>query len=167
MRNCISFCAGLLAVGHCNHISKSNQYNSFRRINTLVDHQGRRRPNSFLNHPAIQVRGGSFKSSPTRINLSAKATMASLFAGSIGGAIGVGVAYPFDTLSTKAQIGESHMNFVKNIGQIWKNDGVRGFFEGVMVTVRFILWSLKYSVTHISSLLLFHTLLDFFANCHR
>ena len=63
--------------------------------------------------------------------------MASLFAGSIGGAIGVGVAYPFDTLSTKAQIGESHTNFVRNIGQIWKNDGVRGFFEGVMVTVRF------------------------------
>jgi hypothetical protein len=29
---------------------------------------------------------------------------ASLLAGSIGGAVGVGVAYPFDTLKTKAQV---------------------------------------------------------------
>ena len=67
--------------------------------------------------------------------------MASLFAGSVGGAIGVGVSYPFDTLSTKAQVStgkdEKNLNFVRAMGQIWKNEGVRGFFEGVLVTVRY------------------------------
>ena len=67
--------------------------------------------------------------------------MASLFAGSIGGAIGVGVSYPFDTLSTKAQVStgkgnEKQLNLMKSIARIWKNDGIRGFFEGVLVTVR-------------------------------
>jgi len=38
-------------------------------------------------------------------NLSALSTgVASLLAGSVGGAIGVGVAYPFDTIKTKAQV---------------------------------------------------------------
>ena len=65
--------------------------------------------------------------------------MASLFAGSVGGAIGVGISYPFDTLSTKAQVStgnqETQLNFVRNIGRIWKNEGMRGFFEGVLVTM--------------------------------
>ena len=71
--------------------------------------------------------------------MSATATMASLFAGSVGGAIGVGVAYPFDTLSTKAQVSsgkeESHLSFARNIRRIWKTEGIGGFFEGVLVTV--------------------------------
>eukprot|EP00578_Thalassiosira_sp_NH16_P013799 CAMPEP_0181121298 /NCGR_PEP_ID=MMETSP1071-20121207/24661_1 /TAXON_ID=35127 /ORGANISM="Thalassiosira sp., Strain NH16" /LENGTH=291 /DNA_ID=CAMNT_0023206103 /DNA_START=370 /DNA_END=1242 /DNA_ORIENTATION=+ len=65
--------------------------------------------------------------------------MASLFAGSVGGAVGVGVSYPFDTLSTKAQVStgkdETHTRFIRSMGNIWKNEGVRGFFEGVLVTM--------------------------------
>jgi solute carrier family 25 carnitine/acylcarnitine transporter 20/29 len=66
--------------------------------------------------------------------------MASLFAGSVGGAIGVGISYPFDTLSTKAQVstgaGKSQLNVARSMQVIWKNEGLRGFFEGVLVTVR-------------------------------
>ena len=87
----------------------------------------------------MQIRGGSLEST-TKVNLSATATMASLFAGSVGGAVGVGISYPFDTLSTKAQVStgnqETQLNVVRNIGRIWKNEGMRGFFEGVLVTVR-------------------------------
>lgn len=65
--------------------------------------------------------------------------MASLFAGSVGGAIGVGISYPFDTLSTKAQVStgndEMQMNFTRNMRHIWKSEGLRGFFEGVLVTM--------------------------------
>jgi solute carrier family 25 carnitine/acylcarnitine transporter 20/29 len=66
--------------------------------------------------------------------------MASLFAGCIGGAVGVGVSYPFDTLSTKAQVrlqGKDQLNLVRSINVIWKNEGIRGFFEGVIGTVRY------------------------------
>ena len=66
--------------------------------------------------------------------------MASLFAGSVGGAIGVGISYPFDTLSTKAQVStgtdKSQLNVARSMKVIWKNEGLRGFFEGVLVTVR-------------------------------
>ena len=72
--------------------------------------------------------------------------MASLFAGSIAGSLGVGVAYPFDTLSTKAQVSSGNaegaegkqINVVQNIRTIWINEGIQGFFEGVFVTVRYI-----------------------------
>ena len=74
--------------------------------------------------PATQVRGGL-----TQVNLSATATVASLIAGSVGGAIGVGVSYPFDTLSTKAQV---------NTGT--DNAHIGGLFEGVLSTVRHLLW---------------------------
>ena len=150
MKSCISF-VGLLAVGNCKHISKSNTrnniHNNFRQRNSPTsqfypdqgDYQDRGR-NSYSNHPAIQIRGGSL-SSTTQIKLSASTTMASLFAGSVGGAIGVGISYPFDTLSTKAQVNtgknETQLNFVQSMESIWKNEGVRGFFEGVLVTVRF------------------------------
>lgn len=68
--------------------------------------------------------------------------MSSLFAGSVGGAIGVGIAYPFDTLSTKAQVSTGNSeakqaNLIQNIKTIWINDGIHGFFEGVFVTVRY------------------------------
>lgn len=69
--------------------------------------------------------------------------MSSLFAGSVGGAIGVGIAYPFDTLSTKAQVssgksGEKQANLIQNIKTIWNNEGIHGFFEGVFVTVSIV-----------------------------
>lgn len=43
-------------------------------------------------------------SSATSLSLVIGAGAASLIAGSLGGAIGVGVAYPFDTLKTKSQV---------------------------------------------------------------
>ena len=67
--------------------------------------------------------------------------MSSLFAGSVGGAIGVGIAYPFDTLSTKAQVSSGKQsNLIQNVKTIWNNEGIHGFFEGVFVTVSIVDW---------------------------
>jgi hypothetical protein len=121
MKSCSSF-VGLLAVAKSDHNSRANARKSYKQINIPV---------------SIFPRGGA---STTQINLSATATMASLFAGSVGGAIGVGVSYPFDTLSTKAQVstgeGKSPLNIARSMKVIWKNEGLHGFFEGVLVTVR-------------------------------
>jgi hypothetical protein len=150
MKSFIIF-VGLVAVGNCDHISQSpTTHKSFRQFHTPISkytsssHQAGYqerypRESSPINHPAIHnIRGGA---STTEGSLSATATMASLFAGSIGGAIGVGISYPFDTLSTKAQVStgkgnEGKVNLMKSARRIWKNDGIRGFFEGVLVTVR-------------------------------
>ena len=160
MKSCISF-VGLLAVGNCDHISQSPTHKRFRQFNTptskytsstySINQSGNQeidrlnsRRRTHINHPAIHnIRGGA--TITTQAQLSATATMASLFAGSIGGAIGVGVSYPFDTLSTKAQVNtgkgnEEQLNLIKSIARIWKNDGIRGFFEGVLVTVRYAMW---------------------------
>lgn len=145
MRSCVTF-VGLLAVGtNCNHTTNNN--NNQRSIacrNHIQDNSRhlsyQRRKRSSINHPAIKIRGGGGGTSTTKIDLSAASTTASLFAGSIGGAIGVGVSYPFDTLSTKAQVStgkdEKHLSFAGNMGSIWKSDGISGFFDGVLVTVR-------------------------------
>ena len=146
MKSCISF-VGLLAVGNCDHISqRSPTHKRFRQFssNTVsiskhsssIQAEGYRRSNQ---HPAIyNIRGGDTSTSSST-SLSVSATMASLFAGSIGGAIGVGISYPFDTLSTKAQVSTGkegqQLSLTKSIERIWKNEGVRGFFEGVLVTV--------------------------------
>ena len=145
MKSCISF-VGLLAVGNCDNISqRSPTHKRFRQFSNTVSiskHttsniiERSRRSNQ---HPAIyNIRGGDTSSSSST-SLSVSATMASLFAGSIGGAIGVGISYPFDTLSTKAQVSTGkegqQLSLTKSIGRIWKNEGVRGFFEGVLVTV--------------------------------
>ena len=121
MKSCSSF-VGLLAVANSDRTSRINTRKSYEQFNTPV---------------SLFPRGGA---STTQINLSATATMASLFAGSVGGAIGVGISYPFDTLSTKAQVstgaGKSQLNVARSMQVIWKNEGLRGFFEGVLVTVR-------------------------------
>lgn len=121
MRSCSSF-VGLLAVASSDPTSRINIRGSYKQFPRPV---------------SLFPRGGA---SSTQINLSATATMASLFAGSVGGAIGVGVSYPFDTLSTKAQVstgaGKGHINVARSMNVIWKNEGIRGFFEGVLVTVR-------------------------------
>eukprot|EP00960_Hanusia_phi_P044285 756559-Hanusia_phi.AAC.1 len=66
--------------------------------------------------------------------------LASLLAGSLGGAVGVGAAFPFDTLKTKAQVyafGQGKENQKEGIGmleimvQILKNEGLGGFYGGV------------------------------------
>lgn len=131
MKSCIGF-IGLLASGNCNnHIPRT-------RTDPIKSFRCKSSPNQ---NPAISIRGGSSDaSSSTQLNLSAAATISSLFAGSVGGAIGVGIAYPFDTLSTKAQVSsgksvEKQANLIQNIKTIWVNEGVSGFFEGVCVTV--------------------------------
>jgi hypothetical protein len=134
MKSCIGF-VGLFACGNCNnHISSR-----IRRIDPTKTLDCKANPHY---NPVISIRGGGGDSrSSTQLNLSAAATMASLLAGSVGGAIGVGIAYPFDTLSTKAQVRsgnseEKQINFAQNIRTIWMNEGIHGFFEGVFVTVR-------------------------------
>ena len=124
MKSCIGF-IGLLACGR----TRTDPIKAFHCKS--IPH-----PN-----PAISIRGGGDVSSSTRLNLSAAATMSSLFAGSVGGAIGVGIAYPFDTLSTKAQVSSGKQsNLIQNVKTIWNNEGIHGFFEGVFVTVRIVNW---------------------------
>jgi len=146
MRSCISF-VGLLINSPASHIRPGQTYYQDR---------GRDCNSKYL---AFQVRGGSVgKSSPTQINLTAAATMASLLAGSIGGAIGVGVAYPFDTLSTKAQVSTGtetvRLNVVNNMAHIWKNEGLGGFFEGVVSTMigQAIIKAVQFAVNEITYL---------------
>ena len=143
MKSCISF-VGLLAVGNCDHISQqrsptNKRFRQFSNTVPISKHTSSNIIERSRKHPAIyNIRGGDTSTSSST-SLSVSATMASLFAGSIGGAIGVGISYPFDTLSTKAQVSTGkegqQLSLTKSIGRIWKNEGVRGFFEGVLVTV--------------------------------
>jgi len=123
-----SSCISLFAIANCNIASLRARNNHINNENYCISGQ--------VNCPVLQVpRGGA---TATQINLSA--SMASLFAGCVGGAVGVGVSYPFDTMSTKAQVrlqGKDQLNLAKSIKVIWKNEGIRGFFEGVIGTVRF------------------------------
>jgi solute carrier family 25 carnitine/acylcarnitine transporter 20/29 len=50
-------------------------------------------------------------------------------AGSVAGAIGVGVAFPLDTLKTKAQVlGPETNGMVQTVKLIWNTEGMAGFF---------------------------------------
>ena len=112
-----------------------------------------------LNHPALNIRGGGMISdSCTRLSFAINPSIASLMAGSIAGAIGVGVAFPLDTLKTKSQVlgqsdgtkridvatsggggasaamsGEevSQMNMLQLISVIYQMEGIQGFYGGV------------------------------------
>lgn len=67
--------------------------------------------------------------------------VASIMAGSVAGAVGIGVAFPLDTLKTKAQVlgqggGDlvgipNNPNMFQMISLIWDQEGVAGFFGGV------------------------------------
>jgi len=60
----------------------------------------------------------------------------SLGAGMAGGAIGVGVAYPLDTLKTKTQsMAGTGSNLFQLTAQIIKTQGVAGFYSGVTSTM--------------------------------
>ena len=87
----------------------------------------------------FSIRGGAATSSSTRLRQYLSPASASLLAGRIGGAIGVGVSYPFDTISTKAQVtigsGDSPPSLAGKIVRIFKEEGIGGFFEGVLLTV--------------------------------
>ena len=126
-----SSCISLFAIANCNIASLRARNSHINNEKYCISSQ--------INCPVLQVpRGGATAAIATQINLSS--SMASLFAGCVGGAVGVGVSYPFDTLSTKAQVrlqGKDQLNLAKSIKVIWKNEGIRGFFEGVIGTVRF------------------------------
>jgi len=87
----------------------------------------------------MSIRGGTVSNGDTQLHAGLSATYASLVAGSIGGAIGVGVSYPFDTLSTKAQVttGSDRLphGLTGKITRVFKEEGALGFFEGVLLTV--------------------------------
>ncbi|GKZ00488.1 hypothetical protein MPSEU_001001300 [Mayamaea pseudoterrestris] len=79
---------------------------------------------SFLYIP----RGGA---TSTQVSLVGPAA-ASVLAGSVAGAIGVGVAFPLDTLKTKAQLlGPEASGMIQTIRLIWNTEGLGGFFGGV------------------------------------
>lgn len=61
----------------------------------------------------------------------------SLAAGMVGGAVGVGVAYPLDTLKTKQQAsaGSDNLNPVQLTKQIYRMEGIPGFYGGVSSTM--------------------------------
>jgi len=81
----------------------------------------------------------------------------SLLAGSIAGAVGVGIAFPLDTIKTKQQVnckaesprinnktsssGEvsivavSERSLFSTVGDIWNSDGFEGFYGGVQTTM--------------------------------
>lgn len=101
----------------------------------------------------LQIRGGasSFASTSTATFVVGPAA-ASVLAGSVAGAIGVGVAFPLDTLKTKAQVMSqqaradsassgstgsaatataTQLGMFQVISLVWKQEGVAGFFGGV------------------------------------
>jgi len=61
----------------------------------------------------------------------------SLLAGMLGGSIGVGVAYPLDTLKTKQQsnAGGAAANPIALTRQIYEAEGVAGFYSGCSTTM--------------------------------
>ena len=108
MKSCIGF-VGILAIGNCNHITRSSiQQKTIQSITPGSRSHSHRSEyykigsNFNTNHirdncPAIHsLRGGA---RTTQLTLSTSATMASLLAGSIGGAIGVGISYVRSFLS--------------------------------------------------------------------
>ena len=89
----------------------------------------RRRPR----HSQWTVRGGaSQSSSSTSLNAGGNTALHSILAGSLAGAIGVGVSFPLDTVKTKAQtMNVSSMTLGEQIICIWEREGLAGFFGGV------------------------------------
>jgi solute carrier family 25 carnitine/acylcarnitine transporter 20/29 len=88
-RKCISFIAIFLAVNiSCNRISSSNNFATVHAFSSEIC-RPTKRISSIHSATSLSVIGTG---------------AASLLAGSVGGAIGVGVAYPLDTLKTKAQV---------------------------------------------------------------
>ena len=61
----------------------------------------------------------------------------SLAAGMVGGAVGIGVAYPLDTLKTKQQASatSNNLNPVQLTQMIYRTEGIAGFYGGVSSTM--------------------------------
>mmetsp|Transcript_11013 Transcript_11013/g.22427 ORF Transcript_11013/g.22427 Transcript_11013/m.22427 type:complete len:377 (+) Transcript_11013:167-1297(+) len=140
MRHGLSF-VGLLAFGNgdISGVCNNNRIHQTSRSDALNILGGGSKFRGLHFVPAIQLRGGTSETSSMKLSVDASTAMASLLAGSIGGAIGVGASYPFDTLSTKAQVStgreENHLGFGRNFIKIWKSEGIGGFFDGVLITM--------------------------------
>lgn len=88
--------------------------------------------------------------------MSAAAT--SLLAGSVAGAVGVGVAFPLDTLKTKAQVmgqgAEDSVKFTMSqvIRNVYAEEGIGGFFGGVrgMMAGQALIKSVAFSVNAVA-----------------
>lgn len=113
--------------------------------------QGKRTNVSDFTKKPLSISGGAIESTRQDTKLfvgNMNPAIASLVSGSIAGAIGIGVAFPLDTLKTKSQVlrqqqasvsdkGEmlridvSKMNMIQLISFIYKNEGIAGFFGGV------------------------------------
>ena len=81
-------------------------------------------------HPSAQ---NSMKRSAATESLN---TLVSLGAGSFAGAIGIGTAYPFDALKTKAQIyaassSSERLSLPKLAKKLLESEGIGGFYGGV------------------------------------
>jgi len=117
-----------------------------RSENRKISNPSRKIPSHYIDFGSrlslLSIRGGS---SSTSLNL-LPASIATLVSGSVAGAIGVGVAFPFDTLKTKAQImsssfmteavtateaGSSNLSMMEMFQLIYKAEGALGFFSGV------------------------------------
>ena len=79
----------------------------------------------------------STRTDAIRCNAAAAVPLAvSLGAGMLGGAIGVGVSYPLDTLKTKTQsVAGSDSNPIELAMQIVRTEGIGGFYSGVSSTM--------------------------------
>ena len=62
-------------------------------------------------------------------------TLVSVGGGAVAGAIGLGVAFPFDSLKTKAQAlsasGEESTGMIALMRRVYNDEGIAGFYGGV------------------------------------
>ena len=88
-------------------------------------------------HASLRLRHPHSRSTVRCSSAIAVPAAVSLAAGMVGGAVGIGVAYPLDTLKTKQQASatSSNLNPVELTRQIYVNEGVAGFYGGVSSTM--------------------------------
>ena len=101
------------------HSPTSNSY----RSNSDVIHDNRRSSSKLIQSQRHDTR-----------HCMLTAAAASLLAGSFAGAVGVGVAFPLDTLKTKSQVMDrsaANLGMVALMKAIYEAEGIIGFFGGV------------------------------------
>jgi ABC-type uncharacterized transport system permease subunit len=81
-------------------------------------------------HPVFPVKHAQVRRSILTKHSMFSAALTSILAGSVAGAVGVGVAYPFDSLKTKAQLQQAN-NMFQTIASVYQEEGIAGFFSGV------------------------------------
>jgi len=130
-------------------------HNAFLSLPSLLVEEGNPHHRCTQFDPLKLRGGGIISDSCTKLSLVMNPSVASLLSGSIAGAIGVGVAFPLDTLKTKSQVlGQSsgkidthgsggassvaisgdevsEMNMFQLIALIFKMEGIQGFYGGV------------------------------------